>query len=101
MWLSDLPVIVYLALLGAVVLLVLRCRGIMRGAIRRVGRTVWCPVHDRDFEATLQEETWDGRRVDVEECSAFSPSTAVTCGKACLRLTRRPRPAPASGIRLL
>jgi hypothetical protein len=98
---GDLPTIVYAALLAALVLLGVRARGLMRGVRRLTTRKVWCPVHDRSFTATLQEEVWDGRRVDVAECSAFSPATAVTCGKACLRLTARPREASASGIPLL
>jgi hypothetical protein len=100
MLIGNLPVVVYLALLAAVVLLVVRARGLMRGLSRRGTRTVWCPVHDRALTATLEEEVWDGRRVDVDECSAFSPPTAVTCGKACLRLTERPRPATASTLPL-
>jgi hypothetical protein len=101
MLIGHLPVVLYLALLAAVVLLVLRYRGLMAGASRRVTRAVWCPVRDRQFTATLQEELWDGRRVDVEECSALSPPTAVTCGKACLRITTRPRRASAPGAPLV
>lgn len=100
MLIGDLPVVVYLALLSAVVLLLVRARGLMRGVRRRVTRRVWCPVHDRKLNATLEEEVWDGRRIDVSECSAFSPATAVTCGKACLRLTERPRPATVSSLPL-
>ncbi len=100
MLIGDLPVVVYLALLTAVVLLLVRARGLMRGVRRRVTSRVWCPVHDRKLTATLEEEVWDGRRIDVSECSAFSPTTAVTCGKACLRLTRRPRPATVSSLPL-
>ena len=101
MLIGGLPVVFYLALLAAVVLLVVRWRGMMRGATRRVTRAVWCPTRDCRLTATLEEEMWDGRRVDVEACSAFSPPTAVTCGKACLRLIRRPRPVPASGVPFL
>lgn len=100
MLIGNLPIIVYLALLTAVVLLVVRARGLMRGVHRQVTRTVWCPVHDRKLAATLEEEVWDGRRIDVTECSAFSPATVVTCGKACLRLTERPRPATVSSLPL-
>ena len=101
MLIGNLPIVVYLALLTAVVLLLVRSRGLMRGVSRRVTRPVWCPMHDRKLTATLEEEAWDGRRVDVNQCSAFSPPTAVICGKACLRLTKRPRPATASSIPLL
>ncbi len=101
MLIGDLPVIVYAALLAAVVLLLVRHRGLMRGARQAATRTVWCPVQDRKLTATLEEEIWDGRRVDVTQCSAFSPPTAVTCGKACLRLTQRPRPVTVSSLPLL
>ena len=101
MLIRGLPIIVYAALLAALVLPLVRHRGLMRGVRRRVTRTVWCPVHDRKLTATLEEEVWDGRRVDVNQCSAFSPPTAVTCGKACLRLTKRPRPATVSSLPLL
>jgi hypothetical protein len=101
MLIEGLPIVVYLAPLTVLVLLVVRHRGLMRGASRPVTRTVWCPVNDRPLTAELAEEFWDGRRVDVNQCSAFSPPTAVTCAKACLRLTERPRPAPVSSIPLL
>ncbi len=100
MLIAGLPIVVYLALLTVLVLLVVRSRGLMRGVSRRITQTVWCPVHDRTLTATLDEEVWDGRRIDVTECSAFSPATAVTCGKACLRLTERPRPATVSSFPL-
>ena len=100
MLIGNFPLIVYLALLTAVFLVLIRARGLMRGMRRRVPRTVWCPVHDRKLAATLEEEVWDGRRIDVAECSAFSSTTAVTCGKACLRLTERPRPAAVSSLPL-
>jgi hypothetical protein len=58
-------------------------------------------MHDRQLTAELEEEFWDGRRVDVNQCSAFSPPTAVSCGKACLRLAERPRRATVSRIPLL
>ena len=101
MLIFGLPIVVYVALLVIIALLVVRHRGLMRGESRRVARTVWCPLKDRKLSAELVETVWDGRRLDVSECEAFSPSTAVTCGKACLRLTERPRPATASSIPLL
>jgi hypothetical protein len=97
----GLPAIVYGVLLAVIVLLVVRRRGLMRGETRHVTRAIWCPVKDRTLLAGLEEEIWDGRRVDIDACSAFSPTTAVTCGKACLRLTERPRRTPASGFPLL
>jgi hypothetical protein len=101
MLIGNVPIVVYLALLAVIVLLFVRHRGLMRGRTRPVARTVWCPVRDCRLTAELEEEFWDGRRVDVSRCSAFSPPTAVNCSKVCLRLTERPRPATASGIPLL
>ena len=101
MLILHLPVVLYLVLLAVIVLFVARSRGLMLGASQRVTRSVWCPMQDRRLTATLEEEVWDGRRVDVEQCSAFSPPTAVTCAKGCLRLTKRPRPAPVSSIPLV
>ena len=73
MLIGGLPIVVYAALLAALVLLFVRHRGLMRGVRRRVTRTVWCPVHDRKLTASLEEEIWDGRRVDVDQCSFSSP----------------------------
>ena len=101
MLILGLPIIIYGALLVAIALLAVRRRGLMRGETRRVTRSVWCAVKDCKLSAQLEEQAWDGGRVDVHACSAFSPTTAVTCEKACLRLTQRPRPAPVSGIPLL
>jgi hypothetical protein len=101
MLIGQIPVIVYLALLALVVLLIVRHRGLMRGRTRLVAGPVWCPVKDRVLSAELEEEVWDGRRVDVARCAAFSPETAVTCGKACLRITERPRPATASRVPMM
>jgi hypothetical protein len=101
MLILGLPIVVHAALLVVIALLIVRHRGLMRGYRRRVARTIWCPVNDRKLSAELVEAVWDGQRLDVAQCSAFSPATAVTCEKVCLRLTDRPRPAPASGIPLL
>lgn len=96
MLIGQIPVVVYLALLSVIVLLLVRYRGFMRGLRRPATRAVWCPIHDRSFTATLEEDVWDGRRLDVTQCSAFAPSTGVRCRKSCLRLTTRPRRAAAS-----
>jgi hypothetical protein len=55
-------------------------------------------VRDRQFAAELEEAEWDGKRLDVAQCAAFSPPTAVSCGKACLRITKRPGPPPTAGV---
>ena len=55
------------------------------GGRRRVLRTVECPVTGRRVVLQVQEAVWDGRPVDVEACSAFTPPSAIICDKACLR----------------
>ena len=96
MVIASVPVVIYLALLAVIVLLVLLKRGVLRGVTRRVMCSVWCPLRDRRLTAELEEEVWDGKRVDVLQCSAFSPPTAVACEKSCLRLTKRPRTGAVS-----
>jgi hypothetical protein len=52
---------------------------------RRVVRTGRCPVTGRYVVVELQETVSMGRTTDVGSCSMFTPSTVVTCDKACLR----------------
>ena len=54
-----------------------------------------CPNKNRDVDAELRESMWDGRPLDVERCSAFTPPDEVRCDKACTLLARLPRPASA------
>ncbi len=51
-----------------------------------------CPVRGQDVNAVFQESVWDGRRLDVERCSAFTPPEDVRCNKVCTLLSRFPRP---------
>jgi hypothetical protein len=94
MVIGGVPLTIILALLAAVVLALVSRYGGMPGVTRRVRRAVWCPVRDRKTEVELVEEAWDGKRVDVLECSVFDPPSAVSCEKPCLTLTRR-RTLPA------
>ena len=98
MVIAGVPVVIHLALLAVVVLLVFLKRGAMRGVSRRVARSVWCPVRDQQLAAELEEAEWDGKRLDVAQCAAFSPPTAVSCEKACLKITGRPGGPRASGL---
>ncbi|MBI1845492.1 MAG: hypothetical protein HYR86_00780 [Candidatus Rokubacteria bacterium] len=50
----------------------------------------WCPFKQRNVTVEFQEEAWDGKRVDLDSCSAFAPSTAVTCGRRCLDVETLP-----------
>lgn len=51
------------------------------------GVTLWfeCPLRKQPVRVEFQVTAWDGRRVDVDCCSAFAPPSAITCDKACLR----------------
>ena len=43
-----------------------------------------CPFRERVVSVDFVETVWEGARVDVSRCSAFTPPTAVTCEKRCL-----------------
>lgn len=45
----------------------------------------WCPFRDRNVVAMFREDPWDGRRIEVETCSAFDPRP-VDCEQNCLEL---------------
>ncbi len=87
------PWIVPAALAAAVILLVIRALG-----PRLFRRTLtWryafrCPVKERDVATEFRESEWDGRRLDVERCSAFDPPEDVRCDKACQFFARLPQP---------
>jgi hypothetical protein len=85
----TIPWIIPVALAIAVVLLVVRAFGsrLFRGAV------TWryefqCPAERGDVAADFRESVWDGRRLDVKRCSAFTPSEDVRCDKACTLLGR-------------
>lgn len=55
---------------------------------RLVARLFWCPFRERNVTAEFRENPWDGTRIDVSRCSAFTPPDAVTCEKLCLGLKK-------------
>ena len=59
---------------------------------RLVARSFWCPFRERNVTAGFTEKAWDGAPVEVSYCTAFTPPTAVTCDKECLRLKKLPDP---------
>jgi hypothetical protein len=60
-------------------------------------RAFFCPFRQQDVSVDFRQAAWDGRRTDVQACTAFTPPTAVGCDKACLALERLPEaPSPAS-----
>ena len=88
----TIPWIIPAALAAAVVLLAVRALGprLFRGTLswRYAFR---CPAKHQDVDAEFRESVWDGRRLDVERCSAFTPPDDVRCDKACTLLARLPR----------
>jgi hypothetical protein len=55
---------------------------------RVVARSFWCRLRKRNVSAEFQEDPWSGRRFDITRCTAFEPSSAITCGRDCLRLPK-------------
>ena len=87
------PWIIPSALAAALVLLFIRAFG-----PRLFGDTVtWgyrfrCPFKEQDVVTEFRESAWDGQRLDVERCSAFTPPDDVRCDKACQLLGQLPQP---------
>ena len=79
----PLPVILTV---GVVLLVMLRMGPRLFPGSRHTDRAFWCPFQTRDVTVRFEETVWEGDLCDVEQCTAFSPSTAVTCDKKCLRL---------------
>ena len=78
--------LVVIAIVGvALIALLANGRKLFRGT-RDVHEKFRCPFRRQDVEVGMELTAWDGRRVDVHDCSAFTPPTAVTCDKACLAL---------------
>ena len=51
-------------------------------------RAFWCPFRGTNVGVDFTTATWDGRFVDVDSCSAMSPS--APCRKDCLLLRTFP-----------
>lgn|SRR6266545_3954704 len=51
-------------------------------------RSFWCRFRERNVTGEFQEDPWSGRPVDITRCTAFEPSSAITCDKGCLRLRK-------------
>jgi hypothetical protein len=51
-------------------------------------RSFWCRLRKRNVSAEFQEDPWNPRRFDITRCTAFEPSSAITCDKDCLRLPK-------------
>lgn len=77
---------------GVVLVIALLARPRLFGGTQQVVRDFWCPFRGRDVTVEFEETVWDGRLVDVNRCSVFTPPTSVACDKACANLERWPRP---------
>ena len=88
-----LPWIIPSALAAALVLLLIRAVGprLLGGAVTW-GYRFRCPFKEQDVATEFRESAWDGQRLDVERCSAFTPPDEVRCDKACQLLGQLPRP---------
>jgi hypothetical protein len=53
---------------------------------RVVTRWFWCRFRTQNVNAEFQEDPWSGRPVGISRCTAFTPPSAITCDKECLRL---------------
>ena len=77
------PLFFVLAVVALLVAMLAVGPRLFRGT-RAVATGLWCPFRRQDVDIVFRVEAWEGRRVDVERCSAFSPPTSVTCDKGCL-----------------
>jgi hypothetical protein len=86
------PWIIPAALAAALVLLFIRAFGPRLFPGTLLARYAFrCPVKAQDVAAEFRESVWDGRRLDVERCTAFTPPEDVRCDKACRLLDRLPQ----------
>lgn len=93
-WSSPLWPLAIVAGTGIVLVTVLLAGPRLVRGTHAVRTAFWCPFRKRQADVTFRLAVWDGRRVDVERCSVFTPPTAVACEKACLG---RGAPGPARG----
>lgn len=64
---------------------------------RTVRRSLRCPVLGTDVHVEFLEAGPEGRPLNVVRCSAFTPASAITCGKQCLGRSRLAEGDPATG----
>ena len=96
----EIPLIIPLALGAGVVFLLVLAIGVSVGVTEVVPRSFWCPFRKSPVTAQFEQAVWDGKRLDVTSCSAFTPPTAIACDKACLRLRKlssKHRPETSAG----
>ncbi|MBI4588944.1 MAG: hypothetical protein HY725_08900 [Candidatus Rokubacteria bacterium] len=89
-------VLIFAALTIVVGLVLLAGVGLLPKATRTVARVFWCPFRRTDVTVEFEEDSFGrGRYLGVKRCTAFAPTSAVTCGKPCLYLGNLP---PVRGL---
>ncbi len=81
-------IIIVLSLGTAIGLLLVAAFGPLRHTTRTLMRSFWCPFRDSEVTAEFQEDAWNGKPLEVNQCSVFSPPTAITCEKLCVHLEK-------------
>ncbi|MBI2219558.1 MAG: hypothetical protein HYU51_19980 [Candidatus Rokubacteria bacterium] len=60
-------------------------------------RSFWCPSVRKAVTVEFVSHAWEGARVAVNRCTAFSPTTVTRCDRLCLQLEASP-PAGAPDL---
>ena len=92
----EIPLIIPLALATGAVFLLVLALGVSARVSEFATRSFWCPFKECSVTTRFEQAVWDGKRLAVVNCSAFTPATAVTCDKACLTLRKlgaKPKPS--------
>jgi hypothetical protein len=58
--------------------------------VRTRRRAIVCPISGKEVRVRFLESVPRGRPIEVTACSAFMPSSAVTCDQPCLGLLAHP-----------
>lgn len=89
-------VLIFAALTIVLGVVLLAAAGLLPKATRTVARVFWCPFRRTDVTVQFEEDSiGHGRYLGVKSCTAFAPTSAVTCGKPCLYLGSLP---PVRGV---
>src|SRR4029453_842906 len=78
---GDIMVTLITLWIAVLVLLVL----FLARSVRTAHRVLGCPIRRTNARVTLLEALPEGRPIALTECSEFSPTTAITCDRHCLR----------------
>ena len=59
-------------------------------SVRTVHRAIRCPIHGTEERVAFLEALPEGRPIELTECSAFKPTTAIACDQQCLARLAHP-----------